>query len=236
MCNFDPNLNQTAMLVETDLFENVEVLRGLPVEQQDFLGRYAQHKSYGKSSFIYQPGEPADWVYFVLEGVVKGGTISHDGREVIKNLVYPGEMFGELGISGIMERIDFAGTFKAGAEVLRIPLDALKDLISRNPEIGQRMISKLGERVSRSERRMEDLVFNDARTRIIGFIKEQAGRSGVAFGDETLVNHGFTHQDMANITGTSRQLVTIVLNELRRKKLINFDRTTILVRNMAKLA
>lgn len=224
------------MLVETDLFEHIEVLRGLPIEQQDFLGRYAQHKSYGKNAFIYQPGEPAEWVYFVTDGVVKNGTVSKEGREVIKNLIYAGEMFGELGLSGIMERPDFAGTFKAGAEVMRLPLDAMKELIARNPEVGQRMIAKLGERVSRSEKRMEELVFHDARTRIIDFIKEQAGRSGVQFGDETLVNHGFTHQDMANITGTSRQLVTIVLNELRKKKHINFDRTSILVRNIKDLA
>jgi len=224
------------MLVETDLFEHIEVLRGLPVEQQDFLGRYAQYRSYGKNSFIYQPGEPADWVYFVVEGVVKNGTVSTEGREIIKNLVYAGEMFGELGISGIAERPDFAGTFKAGAEVMRLPLDAIKELIVRNPEVGQRMITKLGERVSRSEKRMEELVFHDARTRIIAFIKEQATRYGVKFGDETLVNHGFTHQDMANITGTSRQLVTIVLNELRKKKLLNFDRTSILIRKMKDLA
>jgi CRP/FNR family cyclic AMP-dependent transcriptional regulator len=224
------------MLVETDLFEHIEVLRGLPVEQQDFLGRYAQYRSYGKFSFIYQPGEPADWVYFVVEGVVRNGTVSTEGREIVKNLVYPGEMFGELGISGIAERPDFAGTFKAGAEVMRLPLDAIKELIVRNPEVGQRMITKLGERVSRSEKRMEELVFHDARTRIIAFIKEQASRYGVKFGDETLVNHGFTHQDMANITGTSRQLVTIVLNELRKKKLLNFDRTSILIRKMKDLA
>jgi len=224
------------MLVETDLFEHIEVLRGLPVEQQDFLGRYAQYRSYGKNSFIYQPGEPADWVYFVVEGVVKNGTVSTEGREIIKNLVYAGEMFGELGISGIAERPDFAGTFKAGAEVMRLPLDAIKELIVRNPEVGQRMITKLGERVSRSEKRMEELVFHDARTRIIAFIKEQATRYGVKFGDETLVNHGFTHQDMANITGTSRQLVTIVLNELRKKKLLNFDRTSILIRKIKDLA
>lgn len=224
------------MLVETDLFEHIEVLRGLPIEQQDFLGRYAQYRSYGKNSFIYQPGEPSDWVYFVVAGVVKNGTVSNEGREVIKNLVYPGEMFGELGLSGIAERPDIAGTFKAGAEVMRLPLDAMRELISRNPEVGQRLITKLGERVSRSERRMEELVFHDARERIIAFIKEQAAKYGVACGDETLINHGFTHQDMANITGTSRQLVTIVLNELRKKKILNFDRTTILVRDMKKMA
>jgi len=224
------------MLVETDLFEHIEVLRGLPIEQQDFLGRYAQYRSYGKNAFIYQPGEPSDWVYFVVAGVVKNGTVSNEGREVIKNLVYPGEMFGELGLSGITERPDFAGTFKAGAEVMRLPLDAMRELINRNPEVGQRLITKLGERVSRSEKRMEELVFHDARERIIAFIKEQATKYGVAYGDETLINHGFTHQDMANITGTSRQLVTIVLNELRKKKVLNFDRTSILVRDMKKMA
>lgn len=223
------------MLVETDLFENIEILRGLPIEQQDFLGRYAQYRSHGKFSYIFQPGEPADWVYFVVQGVVRNGTVSPEGREIVKNLIYPGEMFGELGISGITERPDFAGTFKAGAEVMRLPLDAVKELIVRNPEVGQRMIAKLGERVSRSERRMEELVFHDARTRIVAFIKEQATRFGVKFGDETLLNHGFTHQDMANITGTSRQLVTIVLNELRKKKVVNFDRTSILIRDLQKL-
>jgi CRP/FNR family transcriptional regulator, cyclic AMP receptor protein len=83
---------------------------------------------------------------------------------------------------------------------------------------------------------MEELVFHDARERIIAFIKEQAAKYGVKYGDETLINHGFTHQDMANITGTSRQLVTIVLNELRKKKVLNFDRTSILVRDMKKMA
>lgn len=223
------------MLVETDLFEGIELLKGLPIEQQDFLGRYAQHKTYGKMAIICSPGESTDWVYFVVGGVVRNMAVSEDGREVVKNLLYPGEMFGELGLSGITVHTDFAGTFKAGAEVLRIPLDAIKELIVRNPEVGQRLIAKLGERIARADNLIEDLVFFDARTRIIGFMKDQATNMGVPFGDEILVEHGFTHQDMANITGTSRQLVTIVLNQLKRKKLISFDRTSILIRDISKL-
>jgi len=45
-----------------------------------------------------------------------------------------------------------------------------------------------------------------------------------------------THQDIANITCTSRQTVTLVLNELRKDNLIYFNRGKILVRDMAKLA
>jgi CRP/FNR family cyclic AMP-dependent transcriptional regulator len=223
------------MVVEGDIFSQVDVLRNLPEDQQDFLNRYRQLKSYPKNTFIYNPGEEADWVYFVTEGVVKTGTFSEDGKEVIKNILYKGEMFGELGLSGMIERPDFASSLKGEVEITRIPVKILKDLIIRNPEVGLRMIEKLGARITRSEKRLEQLVFDDARTRIIDFLKEQAEKNGMKFADETLIRHGFTHQDMANITGTSRQLVTIVLNELKKENLINFDRSSILIRDLSKL-
>ncbi|MBL4586920.1 MAG: Crp/Fnr family transcriptional regulator [Flavobacteriales bacterium] len=220
------------MLVEISPFENIHVLHDLPEDQQDFLNRYVQVKNYPRNTFIYHPGEAADWVYFVIEGVVKTGTLNDEGKEVIKNILYAGEMFGELGLSGMIERPDFASSLKGEVEVMRIPVTILKDLIKRKPEIGLRMIEKLGERITRSERRLEQLVFDDARTRIIGFLHEQAEKSGMKFGDETLIRHGFTHQDMANITGTSRQLMTIVLNDLKKENKINFDRSSILIRDL----
>lgn len=218
-----------------DSFEHLDVLRGLPADDQDFLNRYAQSRMYGKNTFIYNPGEPADWVYFMTAGVVKTGTINDEGKEVIKNILYPGEMFGELGLSGMDERPDFAATLKAEGEIVRIPVKILKELINKNPDVGLRMIEKLGERISRSEKRLEQLIFDDARTRIIAFLIDQAKKNGQKFADETLIRHGFTHQDMANITGTSRQLVTIVLNELKKENFINFDRTSILIRDLDKL-
>lgn len=223
------------MLVEADIFEKVPILKDLPEDQKDFLNRYIQSKSFPKSTFIYSPGEAADWVYFVTEGVVKTGTINDDGKEVIKNIFYPGEMFGELGLSGMLKRPDFAATLKSGVEVMRVPVQILRELINKSPEVGLKMIEKLGERITRSEKRLEQLVFDDARTRIIAFLKEQAEKNGMKFADETLIRHGFTHQDMANITGTSRQLVTIVLNELKKENLINFDRSSILIRDLDQL-
>ena len=54
-------------------------------------------------------------------------------------------------------------------------------------------------------------------------------------GTETLIMNNLTHQDMAKLTATSRQTVTTVLNELREKNLIYFDRKRILIRNIDKL-
>ena len=87
-----------------------------------------------------------------------------------------------------------------------------------------------------AESKLESLIFKDARTRIIEFIKDSVSKSGRRIGYEMLLKHSLTHQDIANITCTSRQTVTLVLNELRKSDLIYFNRGKILIRDMAKLA
>jgi CRP-like cAMP-binding protein len=93
----------------------------------------------------------------------------------------------------------------------------------------------MGFRFRKLERRLESLVFKDARTRVVEFILELAQERGQKVGFETMVKSHLTHQDIANLTGTSRQTVTTILNDLRDRNLINFDRRKILIRDMTKL-
>ena len=216
-------------LLKLDIFE------GLPEEEFNLLGALANVWEVRKNNFIYQPGDLADRVFFVLDGMVKTGTYNEEGKEAIKHIICRGEMFGELGLSGVHNRSDFASTLKKEATVLYLPVGEMRGAMSRNPELGLNIINKLGDRIKQSEKRLEELIFKDSRARIISFIRTQAGKTGQAFGDEVLVKHGLTQQDMANLTGTSRQLVTIILNELRKEDQINFDRSSILIRDLATL-
>ena len=70
---------------------------------------------------------------------------------------------------------------------------------------------------------------------VVEFLKESAGERGRQVGYETLVKHGLTQQDIANLVGASRQTVTAILNELKKSNLIHFNRNTILIRDMDKL-
>jgi CRP/FNR family cyclic AMP-dependent transcriptional regulator len=79
------------------------------------------------------------------------------------------------------------------------------------------------------------LIFKDARSRIVSFLHEVVAERGRRVGYEMLLKHSLTHQDIANITCTSRQTVTLVLNELRKENLIYFNRGRILVRDMETL-
>jgi CRP/FNR family cyclic AMP-dependent transcriptional regulator len=195
-----------------------------------------EYKVKPKYSFIYLPDEVSDTIHFLAKGTVKIGTHSVDGKEVIKSLVHPGNMFGELGLIGESSRQDFGQALKEEVHLYSIKVEDFKRIMKTSFALCDKVMSLFGGRLMTAENKLESLIFKDARTRIIEFIKDSVEKRGRRVGYEMLLKHSLTHQDIANITCTSRQTVTLVLNELRKSDLIYFNRGKILVRDMAKLS
>ena len=69
----------------------------------------------------------------------------------------------------------------------------------------------------------------------VEFLENLAKKKGQRIGYEMLVRKFLTHQEIANLTATSRQTVTTVLNELRTKNILTFNRQRLLIRDMELL-
>ena len=82
---------------------------------------------------------------------------------------------------------------------------------------------------------MDSLVFKDVRTRLIEFSKELSENSGKEENKGILVSHFYTHKDIADLIGTSRQTVTTSFNDLKNEGLIDFKRKEIYIPNLSKL-
>ncbi|HCW09092.1 MAG TPA: Crp/Fnr family transcriptional regulator [Cytophagales bacterium] len=188
-----------------------------------------------KDQFIYFPDEPAQYIYMIADGRVRIGHYLDDGKEVVSAILGMGEIFGELALAGEEKRRDFAQALDDKTTVCPLSIDELKALMWENKELSFKMLKLVGLRLMKLERKLELLVFKDARTRVIEFIKDSASVKGKKVGYETLVPTKLTHKDIAALTGTSRQTVTTILNELKEKNLINFDRKRILVRDLENL-
>ena len=141
-----------------------------------------------------------------------------------------------MGLAGEEKRNEFAITMKEECSFYMIYVADLKSVMQSNAELSLRLIDRIGSRIRRTESRLESIIFKDSKTRVVEFIKEMVDTVGCVYGDEVLLEHFLTHQDIANLTGTSRQFVTSVLNELKRDKIIKFDRNTILVSDTKGLA
>ena len=192
------------------------------------------HKTFKKNDYIYMPEEHADKVYFVSEGRVKIGSYSDTGKEITKSILGQGEVFGELSLVGENKRKDFAVAMEETA-VCIMSVEQMKGMMKDHSTLSLFMMKVMGSRVLEMENRLESLVFKDSRTRIVEYLEELANKRGQRVGYEMLVRKFLTHQEIANLTATSRQTVTTVLNELRNKNILTFNRQRLLIRDMELL-
>jgi len=193
------------------------------------------HRRFKKGEYIYLPEEHSDKMYFLTEGRVKIGTYGSSGKEITKAILGVGEVFGEMSIIGEGKRRDFAYAME-DAEMCVLTVKDMNTLMRENSKISMFMVKLLGNRTRRMEKRLESLVFKDSRTRIVEFLHSLAMEKGRRIGYEREVRNFITHQEIANLTATSRQTVTTVLNELRNKNILIFNRRRMLVRDMELLA
>lgn len=191
-------------------------------------------KQFKKGEYIYLPNEHADRMYFLMGGKVKIGAYSEDGKEITKAILGPGEVFGELSLMGENKRRDFAIAMEK-TDTCLVTIGEMKELIREHSGLELFIMKIISARLLKMEKRLESLVFKDSRTRVIDFLRELTNEKGRKVGYEFEVRGFLTHQEIANLTATSRQTVTTVLNELKKKRIIDFNRRRLLVRSMEKL-
>jgi len=221
---------KTQYLSEVSLFENLS--------QEDLidLASISSIKKYSKHQIIYRVGDEPEDVYILINGIIKIISKSGEGREVIKTIIHPKSLFGMEYLSSQAKRSNTAKSIDKDLICFSINSKDFKAYLKDNWTLTEKFIKMLGTKLSYLEERFESLVFKDARERIIDFLKDNAKTNGRQVGLEMLIKHSLTQQDIANYTGTSRQTVTYVLNDLKRQNQIYFKRKSILIRDIANLS
>jgi len=187
-----------------------------------------------KGDFVYLPNDINSKVYVVKSGRVKVGTYSGRGKEMVKGILRQGEIFGELRLIHKHQSNEFAQAID-NVEVYVIPLVRMRELMRRNLDFSFKIMEIIADRLNETQRRLELQLFKDTKSRVIQFMLDLAEDRGVRVGYETAVREFFTHQEIANITGTSRQTVTSILNELRSDNLIYCNHKRLLIRDKERL-
>lgn len=216
-------------LKQCDLFQQ------LGPEQIAALEPRCRVRVFPRSSPIYLPSDHANGVLLLAEGRVKIGSFTEDGKQAILAFIEPGELFGELVLMGSPQREEYAEAVEKSTIVL-IPSDAIEQLLLENPQLSLGITRLIGLRRRRIERRLKYLLFRSNRERMVHLLlelAEQYGRESPA-GLELRIK--LSHQDLANIIGSTRETVTVVLGELQSEGLLELGRRKIIVKDLARLA
>lgn len=223
---FASSINQ-----QSEKFDLLSILNSKTVDDRSFA---YPTRSFQKNEYIYLPSKKTENVFIVKEGRVKIGTQSGEDKEVIKKIATKGELFGEFSLIGKSAQNDYSLAMED--TVVYVLSNNQLELLMRNHRVLSDYIMQiLADRLIEMESRLESLVFKTSRSRIVEFLENLVTKKGQRVGYEMLVRKFFTHQEIANLTATSRQTVTTVLNDLRKKNILTFNRRRLLIRDMELL-
>jgi CRP/FNR family transcriptional regulator, cyclic AMP receptor protein len=171
---------------------------------------------------IYLPGDPGRTVYFVNGGRVKISKVTRDGKELTLAYRGPGELFGEIALIEGGPREEMAEAME-NALLTEMERGDFERLIQTQPLLGLRLARLLTQRRRDIENKIENLVFKDVNSKLAELLIRLAAEFGVDDARGTLVALKITHQEMANLIGSTRETVSLTLSQFKRKGLIHTD-------------
>jgi CRP/FNR family transcriptional regulator, cyclic AMP receptor protein len=185
-----------------------------------------------QGSAIYYQGKRCDDLFCILEGQIRLARVNREGREVTTALMTIGEFFGPaLGAQGARQALETA-TARGSVTVWRVAAKEFHQLLLNRPVLGLRMVEALTQRQRHTERRLECFVFKRAEARLAETLRELSG----AF--EPRCEHGFgthirlTQQELADLVGATRPVVSTILNRLRKQGVLGYSREYLCVRSI----
>jgi CRP/FNR family cyclic AMP-dependent transcriptional regulator len=206
-------------------FSEDSLFAGLKENERLQIAQAAVKKVYGKNTVILSEGDTSDSLYMVCSGKVKVSIIDEYGKEIILALLGPGEYFGEM--TAMAE-----GTSRSACVMTREPCELMvlrkedfRKIVTGNPDIVFSLLLKSMERLREANKKIESLALLDVYGRVARlFTKLGRLENGVQVIDEKL-----THQDIASMVGSSREMVSRVMKELSGGGYISVTNKTITV-------
>jgi len=214
--------------------ENFNLFSSLKQDSMMELNKISSMKEVEKNQPIYFPNEPSSSIFFLKTGRVKISKYNSDGKEIIMAFINPGEVFGEMAYLGEGERTDIAISVDPSF-ICAINKDEFARFIERNPSLNLKLTKIFGLKLKSYSKRIEDLVFKDAKQRVISFLIKLSEENGKQVGDQIFVKPFLKHQDIADLTACARQTVNDVLTDLREKNIIDFDRKKLIINDLNQL-
>ena len=207
----------------------------LSPEQNDRLEHRERSRVFQRGSVIYLPSDQSDSVLLLTSGRVRLYHLTADGKQALLALIDPGEIFGELALLEGGHREEFAEAMET-TQVVAIPKDAVQQLMEEQSHVSLSVTRLLGLRQKKVERRFKSLLFHSNRERLVYLLVELLEKYGQPEADGIRITIRLSHQDLANIIGSTRETVTVLLGELSLDGSLVIKKRKIYVPNPQRLA
>jgi CRP-like cAMP-binding protein len=224
----------SARIARTPDLPELSYFAGIDPIARKQASQYVRVRRYSAGQTILTEGEPCDGLYFVIQGQVRLLRGGSEGREHVVRVLGPGTTFNDAAVFDGGANSEGAVAVEESTVGL-VPKSAMLGLIERYPEIARAALKIMSARQRTLSGVMEDLALRDVTTRVARLLLGCLGKH------EHIVEHApnacarITHQEIAAMVGSVREVVQRVLKEFERDGAIMLERSRIRVLDEEKL-
>lgn len=193
-----------------------------------------QRQQLARAEVLFAEGDDGHRLFVILEGKIKLGRTSSDGRENLLAILGPGEMFGELSLFDPRPRTSTA-TAVVESTLIALSHDELQPWLLQHPEVATQMLGALARRLRRTNDSLSDLVFSDVPGRVAKALLDLADRFGHPSGAGLLVDHGLTQEELAQLVGASRETVNKALADFAARGWLRLEAKAVVLLDVERL-
>ncbi|MFA6148215.1 MAG: Crp/Fnr family transcriptional regulator [bacterium] len=196
----------------------VELFQGISETEAQRVARLCTERRYKKGATIFSKGDPSNALCIVKDGRVRILSLSEKGTETIVHILKEGAIFGELLLSE--ERRAFTAVAGTDALVTVLSKGTLVELLASIPTISKNFIRLLSKRLAKVERGFGDFGHTWSYHRLTKVLLRLCEEHGKETPKGTVIPLRLTHEDLANLIGTTRETVTTQMIRFRRMGLV----------------
>jgi len=216
----------TATVVSTAALRAVPLFSSIGDEQLRLLVPVFSRRSAARGSMIMAAGDPTDSLYIVLSGRLKVMMSDADGKEVILNILGPGEFFGEMGLIDDAPRSASVVAIEP-CELLSISKRDFKRCLADNFEMTMALMRGLVRRLRDADRKIGSLALLDVYGRVARLLLDMSE----TVNGQKMVTRRLPKQDIAKMIGASREMVSRVMKDLQLGGYIEMRGSSIVLRD-----
>jgi len=220
--------------VDNDVLRQAPLFSALDDEAASALRSSMNELRLRRGEVLFREGDSGDRLYVILEGKIKLGRTSPDGRENLLAIQGPGQMFGELSLFDPGPR---SASVTAITDVVFLSLsheDLLRWLEGR-PAVARGLLAQLAERLRKANDVVADLVFSDVPGRVAKALLDLADRFGRTADDGVHVHHDLTQEELAQLVGASRETVNKALADFVSRGWLRLEPRSVVITDVERL-
>ena len=221
--------------MDDDVVRQAPLFAALDEEAAEALRSTMTRVEVPRGDTIFHEGDRGDRLYVIIEGKIKLGRASGDGRENLLAVLGPGEMFGELSLFDPGPR-NATGTAVADTVLLGVGTDDLDQWLHGRPDVARHLLRALARRLRRTNEALADLVFSDVPGRVAKALLDLSERFGRPTDDGLRVAHDLTQEELAQLVGASRETVNKALADFASRGWLRLDGKSVIILDPERLA